>query len=219
MEVLYCDFPEDVYFDVENDVWLKPVSNDIARVGITTVLSFLAGHIQKIRLKTENPNVESGQSIATIESGKYFGAIRSPVNGKVNRFNPRIESEPGLVNGQPYGEGWIVELEGFDQRALSGLLKGKSAAKKLEARINELKIRCFKKMPDEELVSVGVECSATLANLSEMLEKAPIGRVVHVISDDPLAEMEMVRWSDQTGNELLETREEGKLVHFLVEKK
>ena len=219
MEVLYCDFPEDVYFDVENDVWLKPVSNDIARVGITTVLSFLAGHIQKIKLKTENPNVESGQSIATIESGKYFGAIRSPANGKVNRFNPRIESEPGLVNGQPYGEGWIVELEGFDQRALSGLLKGKSAAKKLEARINELKIRCFKKMPDEELVSVGVECSATLANLSEILEKAPIGRVVHVISDDPLAEMEMVRWSDQTGNELLETREEGKLVHFLVEKK
>lgn len=219
MEVLYCDFPEDVYFDVEKDVWLKPISNDVARVGITTVLSFLAGHIQKIKLKTENSRVESGQSLATIESGKYFGAIRSPVSGKVMRFNCRIESEPRLANDQPYGEGWIVELEGFDQHDLSGLLKGKSAAKKLEARINELKIRCFKKMPDEQLVSVGVECSATLANLSEMLEKAPVGRVVHVVSDDPLAEIEMVRWSDQTGNELLETRVEGKLAHFLVEKK
>ncbi len=219
MKVLYCDFPDDVYFDVEKDVWLRPVSEDTARIGITTVLSFLAGHVQKVKLKTENTHVETGQSLATIESGKYFGAVRSPVGARVVRFNARVESEPRVVNDQPYGEGWIADLEGYDQSALSGLLKGKAAAKKLEARIEELKVKCFKKMPDEQLISVGVECTATLANLREMLEKAPVGRVVHVVSDDPLAELEMVRWSDQTGNELLETREEGKLVHFLVEKK
>ncbi|MGI0083859.1 MAG: hypothetical protein ACREBQ_02140, partial [Nitrososphaerales archaeon] len=195
MKVLYCDFPDDLYFDVERDVYLGLLPNGRARVGITTVLSFLAGHIQKIKLDTGSQHVESGQKLATIESGKYFGAVRSPVSAQVAMFNFRVESEPRVVNNDPYGEGWIAELQGFDQGNLSGLLKGKAAAEKLEKRIQELKIRCFKKMPDEQLISVGVECSATLANLSEMLEKAPPGRVVHVVSDDPLAEMEMVRWS------------------------
>ncbi len=219
MQVLYCEFPDDSYFDVEKDVWLRPTSADTARIGITTVLSFLAGHIQKIKLRTENEKVEAGQSVGTIESGKYFGAIRSPISGKLVRFNSRVEAEPRIVNDDPYGDGWIADIQDFDQNALAGLLKGNAASKKLESRIKELKIKCFKKLPEEQLVSVGVECSATLANLNEILNKAPIGRVVHVVSDDPLAEIEMIRWSDQTGNELLETREEGKLVHFLVEKK
>lgn len=218
MHVLHCEFPDDAFYDVENDVWLKEIPNGNATLGITSVLSFLAGHIQKLDLKTENFQVHAGQSIGTIETAKYFGAIRSPISAKIAKFNLEVQRDPGLVNSKPYEEGWIAELAEFDQRALASLAKGSEASRKLEARIAELKVKCFKKLPDKELFSVGSECLTTLANLNEMLEKSQRGTTVHIVTDDPFAEIEMTRWADQTGNELLETREEDKLVHFLIEK-
>jgi glycine cleavage system H protein len=208
LQILHCDFPDDFYFDVENDVWLKITSLNQARVGITSVLSFLAGHIQNIKLKVED-GVDRGRSIATIESGKYFGAIR---------FNRRVEIEPRILNDDPYGEGWVADLDGIDQVEVERLLKGKPAAERLEDRIRELRVKCFKKLPDDQIVSIGVECSSTLVELNQILNKALPGWVVHVVTDDPFAEIEMIRWTDQTGNELIETQEEGKLTHFLVGK-
>ena len=220
MQVQYCEFPDDVYFDVESDVWLKPLPDNSARMGITTILSFLAGHVEKINLKTSLSEARQGQSVATIESGKYFGAIRSPVRAKIHTFNQRVEVAPRLVNDSPYEEGWIAEFEDIDEASLpTSLLRGKVAASSLDARINSLKIKCFKRLPNNQIISVGVECSATLANLNEVLSKAPVGEVVHVVSDDPFAEIEMIRWEDQTKHQLLETRRERNLSHFLVEKR
>jgi TusA-related sulfurtransferase len=50
------------------------------------------------------------------------------------------------------------------------------------------------------------------------MERCAIGEIVHVVSDDPTADIEMVRWSDETGQEVLESREEGNLMHFIVKK-
>src|SRR2546427_129048 len=58
----------------------------------------------------------------------------------------------------------------------------------------------------------------TLAKLDELLEKITIGNTVHLVSDDITADLEMIRWSDQTGQSLLETRKEGNLFHFIVKK-
>lgn len=79
-------------------------------------------------------------------------------------------------------------------------------------------VRCFKAYPDYEMWEIGVECAAVLVRLSELIERCAIGEIVHVISDDPTADIEMIRWSDQTGQEVLDTRQEGKLTHFIVKK-
>jgi glycine cleavage system H protein len=50
------------------------------------------------------------------------------------------------------------------------------------------------------------------------LTKIPVGEVVHLVSDDPTADLEMIRWSEQNGQSLLETRSEGNLFHFIVKK-
>jgi glycine cleavage system H protein len=211
-----CEFPEDVYFDLENDTWLKMLSDNSARIGITGILSFLAGPVQKISLRKELSQVERGRSLGTIESNRYFGAIRSPVDGRIIRYNPELESLPRLVNDSPYEKGWVVEVKpaGAFQFA-----RGREAEKGLEARIRELKVRCFTRIPDEEMFAIGVECSATLANLNQALANAPVGRVVHIVTDDLTSDIEMIRWASQTENALLETRREGTLFHFLVEKK
>src|SRR5579883_2241450 len=57
-----------------------------------------------------------------------------------------------------------------------------------------------------------------LVNLNDLLSRARIGTVVHIVSDDPTSDLEILRWSDQTGNEFLESRKEGNIYHFLVRK-
>jgi TusA-related sulfurtransferase len=84
--------------------------------------------------------------------------------------------------------------------------------------IQKLRVRCFAAFPDHEMFEIGVECSATLAKLDELIEKVPAGEVIHLVSDDPTADLEMSRWSEERGQSLLEIKNEGNLLHFIVKK-
>ena len=68
------------------------------------------------------------------------------------------------------------------------------------------------------MIEIGTECAAVLTKLNDLLVRIEPGEVVHIVSDDPTAPIEMVRWSDQTGQPVIETRREGNLYHFLVRK-
>jgi glycine cleavage system H protein len=219
LEIDHCEFPDDIYLDVDNDVWLR-ISKDSAKMGVTSILSFLAGKLTSVKFRKANGGglVTPQQTIATVESGKYFGPVRTPVSGKIARFNAELERDPGLINRSPYGEGWIAEFEMLNQDQLSALKRPTDARDAIQSRIRELKIRCFKALPDDEMFSIGSGCSTTLANLNQLLEKAPRGTVVHLVTDDPTADIEMIRWSDQTKNRVLETRREGNLYDFIIEK-
>jgi glycine cleavage system H protein len=220
MQIQFCEFPDDVYYDVQNDEWLRPIPLESAAViGLTSVFSNLVGRVKQIRIKQDVSAVRRGQLIATIESLKFFGAIRSPVDGRVVDTNSEVERNPRLANEYPYSEGWIAKIKLARENAYSDFPKGKDAIEKMNRRISELKIRCFKKVPDEELISVGSECATTLVNLGELLKGKPQGTVVHVLTDDPFADVEMARWAELTKNQLVETRAEGNLHHLIVEKR
>jgi TusA-related sulfurtransferase len=68
------------------------------------------------------------------------------------------------------------------------------------------------------MFEIGVECSATLAKLDELLAKISTGEVIHLVSDDPTADLEMIRWSEDKGQSLLEIKREANLFHFIVRK-
>ena len=89
----------------------------------------------------------------------------------------------------------------------------------LESRLKEMRIHCFAEFPDLELFEIGVECAAVIVRLNELIAGAQVGAVVHIVSDDSTAEIEMARWSDQTGNEVLDSRFEDGVYHFIVKKK
>jgi glycine cleavage system H lipoate-binding protein/TusA-related sulfurtransferase len=217
LRVLNCEFPDDLYFDVDNDVWFKPEGTG-GRSGISTVLSFLAGKIIKAKLKTELNRVEAGKSVGTVESATYFGAVRSPVTGSISNFNSKLQEDPRSLNDLRYSDGWIVEYNDYDPDSLKRLLLGELAREKLEARILELHVNCFKLVPDDQMYSIGSECSTTLANLDDLLTKRPIGNVVHLVTDDQTADIELVRWTMRTKNELIEARKDGNLFHFILRK-
>jgi glycine cleavage system H protein len=217
LEIDHCEFPDELYFNTENDVWLLRLDKSKVKIGITSILLFLSGGVAKVKLKTELSRVTKGLAVATIESSTYFGAVRSPVEGEISRFNMDLAKDPQILNESPYERGWIAEISTKEELP-SDLLKGEAAREKLRARIKELRVRCFKELPDEKMVSVGTECSATLANLSELLRKRPQGYKVHLVTDEPGADIEMIRWSDQTKNDVVDFRQEEKLYHFLVKK-
>ena len=221
MNIDHCEFPDNLFYDVENDVWFQQIESGsekrIGRMGISSVLLFLAGKITKVKFRPVAEETERGQSIATIESVRYFGAVRSPIRGMISRFNEDLSSHPSLISKSPY-ESWIAEYGNFHEDSLDGLLYGLNAKEKLLSRITELRIRCFKLLPDEDMYSIGSECTTTLANLSELFSNKYRGYVVHLVTDDPTSDIEMVRWSMQTGNDLVETRKEKNLFHFIVRK-
>src|SRR2546427_212241 len=67
--------------------------------------------------------------------------------------------------------------------------------------------------------AIGIECAAILVKLNELLTQVRVGEVVHLVTDDPTSPIEMVRWSDQTGQPVIDERREGNLFHFLVRKR
>jgi glycine cleavage system H protein len=68
------------------------------------------------------------------------------------------------------------------------------------------------------MFEIGVECAATLTKLDELLARVETGQVVHLVSDDATADLEIIRWSEQTGQSLVELRKEGNLFHFIIRK-
>lgn len=218
MLVDHCEFPENFYFDSENDMWLFPTGSSTAKIGIVSTLLFLAGKLTTVKLRTEIVSVKQGQTIGTVESPKYFGPIRSPVEGTISGFNTSLTEDLRLINEFPYDSGWVAELINVNQDSFSKLQFGVEAKPALEARIKELKIRCLKILPDEQMYAIGSECAGTLVSLNELLAEKPRGYVVHLVTDDPTSEREMTAWSNLTGNELADVMREDNLYHFLVRK-
>ena len=103
------DFPDDLYFLVEHQVWAR-VAGDLATVGITALGIRLAGEIYMCRPKVAGSVVAQGQSIAVVELAKSIVSVKSPVGGTVLEGNAALASRPELVHRDPYGEGWLARL-------------------------------------------------------------------------------------------------------------
>jgi glycine cleavage system H protein len=89
---------------------------------------------------------------------------------------------------------------------------------KIKPIIQQLHVRCFAAFPDHEMFEIGVECAATLTKLDELLARLETCQVVHLVSDDATADLEIIRWSEQTGQSVVELRKEGNLFHFIIRK-
>ncbi len=219
MEIEHCFFPDQLLYDLENNTWLRLGVNGEVTVGVTSILSAIAGRLTQARLKHMATIVQRGHSLGTLESLRFVGPVPSPVTGAIRTTNDLVVKNPKLLNDSPYEEGWIARLIPSNLQTervfLSDITKAEGL---LRTKIAEFRARCFKAFPDHEMVEIGVECSAVLVKLNELVSTIPRGEVVHIVSDDPTAYVEMIRWTDQTGNSLVEWRTEGNLFHFIVRK-
>jgi glycine cleavage system H protein len=79
LQIDFCEFPDDLLYDLETNVWVRVNQTGGVTIGITSVHAALAGRLNKVKLKPVGETVARGKNVGTIESVKYFGAVRSPV--------------------------------------------------------------------------------------------------------------------------------------------
>ncbi len=118
-----CDFPEDLYYNVENNVWARRENDGTATIGLTAYAASLAGEVVSYTPKKVGKDVKKDKSCATVESGKWVGPAKVPVAGEVVEINGALVSKPSLINEDPYGAGWLIKIKPVDWDTDSGDLK------------------------------------------------------------------------------------------------
>lgn len=137
-----CNLPEDLHYLVERHVWCRE-EQGVVTVGMTDVAQNLAKTIIAVTPKKIGRAVTKGQSLATVESGKWVGPVPSPVDGEVLETNAAVVAAPATVNSDPYGEGWIVRLRASDWAAdSSGLATGEDGIEAYRRFLDSEGITC-----------------------------------------------------------------------------
>jgi glycine cleavage system H protein len=114
------NIPEDLQYSTEHD-WVR-LEDGRARVGITDYAQDALGDIVFVELPAVGSTVSVGGLLGEVESTKSVSEIYAPVGGKVTAVNQALPESPEKINEDPYGEGWICELELEDPGELEALL-------------------------------------------------------------------------------------------------
>ena len=114
------EYPEQLRYTSEHE-WVQPVG-DRVRVGITSYAQDALGDIVFVSLPEEGATVSAGSSVGEVESTKSVSDLYAPISGTVVARNEALDASPDLVNTDPYGEGWMFEVEPADPGAVEGLL-------------------------------------------------------------------------------------------------
>jgi glycine cleavage system H protein len=112
--------PDDLRYTAEHE-WVKVVPGGV-RVGITDHAQEALGDIVFVTLPEAGTEVQAGQSLGEVESTKSVSDIYAPVSGEVVTRNEVLDARPELVNADPYGEGWMIELRPSEPSAVDALL-------------------------------------------------------------------------------------------------
>ena len=114
-----CNIPADLFYVIDKHVWAR-ADGGLVTVGMTDVAQNLAKSIIAVTPKKPGKTVARGRSIATVDSAKWVGPVPAPVTGEIAEVNSALESSPGLINSDPYGDGWVARLRPADWDAEAG---------------------------------------------------------------------------------------------------
>ena len=118
------DIPPDLHYTTEHE-WVRR-SEDTARIGITDFAQSALGDVVFVQLPEVGAELTAGESFGEVESTKSVSDLYAPVSGKVSAVNGDLDGSPQLVNSDPYGAGWLVDVQVSDvaelESAISGLL-------------------------------------------------------------------------------------------------
>jgi len=113
--------PEDLRYTREHE-WVARVDADVVRIGITDYAQQQLGDVVFVQLPEIGEDVAAGQTLGEVESTKSVSDLFAPLAGEVTARNDELDAQPELVNSDPYGKGWMVELAVSDPAAVDGLL-------------------------------------------------------------------------------------------------
>jgi len=114
------EFPEDLRYTKEHE-WAR-VEGSRVRIGITDFAQDALGDVVYVDLPEVGASVEAAAPFGEVESTKSVSDVFSPVSGTIAERNPLVDDRPELVNEQPYGDGWLIVVDGAGPGALDGLM-------------------------------------------------------------------------------------------------
>lgn len=118
------EYPEHLYYDLENQIWYESLGDGTIRAGFTSLAIELAGDVLVFTPKRIGRSFDAQRSFATIECGKWVGAARAAFAGVVIAANEDLERRPQLLNQDAFGKGWMLIVRASDASWRDGLLTG-----------------------------------------------------------------------------------------------
>ncbi|MCY3628921.1 MAG: glycine cleavage system protein GcvH [Rhodothermaceae bacterium] len=120
--------PEELKYTAEHE-WVRVHSDGVSvTIGITDFAQGELGDIVFIELEPEGETLEQGDVFGSVEAVKAVSDLFLPVSGTINQHNAELETNPELVNSDPFGEGWIIEVSLSDPTQIESLLSAQEYA-------------------------------------------------------------------------------------------
>ena len=129
------EIPADLYYTEEHE-WVQRTGDDTVRVGITDYAQSALGDVVFVQLPDVGTEVTAGESFGEVESTKSVSDLYAPISAKVVAVNGDLEANPQVVNSDPYGDGWLIDLQ-IDGSSLEDALAGLLDADGYRATVTE----------------------------------------------------------------------------------
>ncbi len=124
------EIPEELLYTEEHE-WVY-VDGDVAIVGITDYAQGELGDVIFVELPEVGDHVQQLEPFGSIEAVKTVSDVFAPVSGEVVEINSELDSNPQLINQDPYGEGWMVKIKMSDPKELESLLSAEEYQNMIE---------------------------------------------------------------------------------------
>lgn len=135
-DVRGCVLPLDLHYSVTENTWVRVHDDGTATVGMTDVAQNLAGDLLHAKAKKVGTNRKKGKPVATVESSKWVGPVKSPISGEIIEVNGELQNDATIVNRSPYKNGWFVRMQPTELDAeLDQLKTGQDAVDAYRERI------------------------------------------------------------------------------------
>jgi len=125
MDIEGYNIPEDLYYEKDH-YWVRE-EGGLLVMGMNDFAQKLAGKIVFVQLPEPGKALEAGKRFAKVESGKWLGKVNAPVNGELADVNEELDGNPGLINEDCYGKGWMYKIKPDDKADLMNLIHGAEA--------------------------------------------------------------------------------------------
>jgi glycine cleavage system H protein len=131
-----CTLPDDLLYDVPNNIWYRDNGDGTYTAGMTMIATAMAGQLVAFTAKKVGKTIAAGKSIATVESGKWVGPAKVGFTAEIVAVNDDLTADPKLANSEPYDSGWMVKVRPEDaEAAKAALVPGSAVAEPYEAKM------------------------------------------------------------------------------------
>jgi len=137
-----CVIPKNLHYRVDDHTWVKVQDDGTVSIGMTDVAQTMAGPLLHVKSRGAGTKRDKGKPLATVESAKWVGPVKSPVTGEIVEVNPKVAQDATVVNQSPYSQGWIVRMKPDNlQSELAEMLTGDAAVEAYQQKIDKEKLK------------------------------------------------------------------------------